>query len=74
MKDEKKAPRGDYSVDEILAEAHVMKERESAGKKAAPPRAGAPEHSAPAAGEKPAGAVEIARRAQEALSTETGEA
>lgn len=74
MKDEKKAPRGDYSVDEILAEAHVMKERESAGKKAAPPRAGAPEHSAPAAAEKPAGAEEIARRAQEALSTEAGEA
>ena len=56
MDDNGKAPRRDYSVEEILAEARINRERE------APPAAGP---------ERP-GAEEILRQARRALSMEAG--
>lgn len=68
MNDNKNAPRSDYSVDEILAEAKIMTEH-------SPPEKKAEAHADTRAERRPAvlDADEIAHEAQKALKMEAGE-
>lgn len=81
MDDKKDAPRRDYSVDEILAEAHIMRDRPAVPEPREPAASAedAPEARAvqgggevPSGKTAPADDAEIARHVREVLSAETG--
>lgn len=75
MDDKKDAPHRDYSVDEILAETHIMRDRSNPGPREPAAPAKETPGNIPAVGRSDslADSAEIARRARELLRAETGQ-